>query len=451
MTAKIVGFDQDNQRISTQQLLQQIYAELENGQTEFEILSSGHHDIGGPLWTQDGSPLKFRVKNPGQRVGSFALDGTEIVVDGSAKRHVDCRQLHVASQYDAAAENDVMPRDFPVRAESGGRGVAAQHAGRRDAPRRGRLLREARRARHLPLQPRPGPHRSRAEAGVPPGVPREGAADLGDVALRPEDAALRHAAAGAGHRPARGGRAVVGAILAGLLADAFSIPVAIAVIGAADAAGFAHGVLRVDADDFVAAHHGVSRRDNDVVILAGGIGRVLLGQVAERHVVRFLGAQLGRHLVGLLLGRADDLLGLAARAGHQGVCLGLDLLGGAGHAPRKVQMQRVELAPDERAEPDGRGEELVDEIDLNARALEELTGRRPRFYRSGTAYYDEVAVQVAAALGQQQLVMARVLDQQATRLHQSLLQAGQRPVLDLLRQHQPPPLVPQVVRDHAQP
>lgn len=84
MSAKIKGFDQNNQRISTQQLLQQIYAELENGQTEFEILSSGHHDIGGPLWTQDGSPLKFRVKNPGQRVGSFALDGTEIVVEGSA-------------------------------------------------------------------------------------------------------------------------------------------------------------------------------------------------------------------------------------------------------------------------------------------------------------------------------------------------------------------------------
>ena len=52
MSAKIRGFDQNNQRISTQQLLQQIDAALENGQTEFEILSSGHHDIGGPLWTQ---------------------------------------------------------------------------------------------------------------------------------------------------------------------------------------------------------------------------------------------------------------------------------------------------------------------------------------------------------------------------------------------------------------
>jgi len=84
MAAKIIGFDQNNQRISTQQLLRQIYGALDQGETEFEILSSGHHNIGGPLWTEDGTPLKFRVKNPGQRVGSFGLDGTEIIVEGSA-------------------------------------------------------------------------------------------------------------------------------------------------------------------------------------------------------------------------------------------------------------------------------------------------------------------------------------------------------------------------------
>jgi NADPH-dependent glutamate synthase beta subunit-like oxidoreductase/Pyruvate/2-oxoacid:ferredoxin oxidoreductase delta subunit len=82
--AQIIGFDENKKRISTQQLLQQIYSALEAGETEFEVLSSGHHDIGGPLWTGDGKPLKFRVKNPGQRVGSFGLDGTEIVVEGSA-------------------------------------------------------------------------------------------------------------------------------------------------------------------------------------------------------------------------------------------------------------------------------------------------------------------------------------------------------------------------------
>ncbi len=45
--------------------------------------------------------------------------------------------------------------------------------------------------------------------------------------------------------------------------------------------------------------------------------------------------------------------------------------------------------------------ELVDEIEQNATKIEALTGRRPRFYRSGTAFYDEVAVQVAQALGHQ--------------------------------------------------
>jgi NADPH-dependent glutamate synthase beta subunit-like oxidoreductase/glutamate synthase domain-containing protein 3/Pyruvate/2-oxoacid:ferredoxin oxidoreductase delta subunit len=84
MPKKIIGFDKHKQRISTQQLLQQLYAALDAGETEFQILSSGHHNIGGPLWTEDGSPLKFRVKNPGQRVGSFGLEGTEIVVEGSA-------------------------------------------------------------------------------------------------------------------------------------------------------------------------------------------------------------------------------------------------------------------------------------------------------------------------------------------------------------------------------
>lgn len=43
--------------------------------------------------------------------------------------------------------------------------------------------------------------------------------------------------------------------------------------------------------------------------------------------------------------------------------------------------------------------ELVDEIELNAQKIESLTGKRPLYYRSGTAYYDEVAVQIAQELG----------------------------------------------------
>lgn len=43
--------------------------------------------------------------------------------------------------------------------------------------------------------------------------------------------------------------------------------------------------------------------------------------------------------------------------------------------------------------------ELVQEIELNARKIEELTAKRTRYYRSGTAYYDEFAVQIAQLLG----------------------------------------------------
>lgn len=46
-------------------------------------------------------------------------------------------------------------------------------------------------------------------------------------------------------------------------------------------------------------------------------------------------------------------------------------------------------------------EELVDEIELGGRKIEVATGRKPRFYRSGAAFYDEVAVKVANDLGTQ--------------------------------------------------
>ena len=43
--------------------------------------------------------------------------------------------------------------------------------------------------------------------------------------------------------------------------------------------------------------------------------------------------------------------------------------------------------------------EVVDEIELNARKIEAITGVRPKLYRSGTAFYDEVAVQISQGLG----------------------------------------------------
>lgn len=43
--------------------------------------------------------------------------------------------------------------------------------------------------------------------------------------------------------------------------------------------------------------------------------------------------------------------------------------------------------------------EVFDEIELNARKIEAISGVRPKLYRSGTAYYDEIAVQVSRELG----------------------------------------------------
>lgn len=43
--------------------------------------------------------------------------------------------------------------------------------------------------------------------------------------------------------------------------------------------------------------------------------------------------------------------------------------------------------------------EVVEEIELNARKIEAISGARPKLYRSGTAYYDEIAVQISQGLG----------------------------------------------------
>lgn len=44
-------------------------------------------------------------------------------------------------------------------------------------------------------------------------------------------------------------------------------------------------------------------------------------------------------------------------------------------------------------------DEIFDEIEQNATKIEILTGRKPKYYRPGTAYSDEICVEVANALG----------------------------------------------------
>jgi len=43
--------------------------------------------------------------------------------------------------------------------------------------------------------------------------------------------------------------------------------------------------------------------------------------------------------------------------------------------------------------------EVFDEIEKNGQKMQQLTGRKPKYYRSGTVYYDEVAVEIAGVLG----------------------------------------------------
>ena len=71
----------NNNRMSTQELLQTIYKKIDEGHTEFEIEACGQHDIGGAVKAKkDDASLLFRITNPGQRVGAMAMDGVKIVV-----------------------------------------------------------------------------------------------------------------------------------------------------------------------------------------------------------------------------------------------------------------------------------------------------------------------------------------------------------------------------------
>lgn len=79
---------EDNQRMSTQDLLQLIFEKIEEGCNDFEIEGCGQHNIGGSVWSKNGGKLTFAVTNPGQRVGAMAMAGTTIVVEGSAPADV---------------------------------------------------------------------------------------------------------------------------------------------------------------------------------------------------------------------------------------------------------------------------------------------------------------------------------------------------------------------------
>lgn len=67
---------------------------------------------------------------------------------------------------------------------------------------------------------------------------------------------------------------------------------------------------------------------------------------------------------------------------------------GTAHRPLSVNGKSVYNIPG-TASP----EEVEREIEGNNRKIEKLTGKRPLFFRSGTAYYDDEAVRIARANG----------------------------------------------------
>ena len=72
------------QRVPSRILEEQLQEAVSNGARELRIVADGQHGIGGRIWPR-GEAVKITVEGTaGQRIGSMGMDGTEIVVKGSA-------------------------------------------------------------------------------------------------------------------------------------------------------------------------------------------------------------------------------------------------------------------------------------------------------------------------------------------------------------------------------
>lgn len=59
-------------------------------------------------------------------------------------------------------------------------------------------------------------------------------------------------------------------------------------------------------------------------------------------------------------------------------------------------------------------DEMFDEIEQNGQKIETLTGRKPKYYRPGTAYCDEICVEIAGRLGYEVVTFSVLGDAGAT-------------------------------------
>jgi NADPH-dependent glutamate synthase beta subunit-like oxidoreductase/glutamate synthase domain-containing protein 3/ferredoxin len=74
----------DGGRVPSRILEEQIQESVKEGARELHIIAEGQHGIGGRIWPR-GESVKISVEGPvGQRLGSMGMEGTDIVVKGSA-------------------------------------------------------------------------------------------------------------------------------------------------------------------------------------------------------------------------------------------------------------------------------------------------------------------------------------------------------------------------------
>ena len=85
---KFIDTLKNNERMSTQDLMQEIWDGINSGVNDFEINACGQHNIGGSVWSKNQEPLNFYVTNPGQRIGAMGACGTNIYVNGCAPADV---------------------------------------------------------------------------------------------------------------------------------------------------------------------------------------------------------------------------------------------------------------------------------------------------------------------------------------------------------------------------
>jgi peptidoglycan/xylan/chitin deacetylase (PgdA/CDA1 family) len=71
--------------------------------------------------------------------------------------------------------------------------------------------------------------------------------------------------------------------------------------------------------------------------------------------------------------------------------------------------------------------EIVDEVALNENKIYKLTGRKPKFFRTGTAFYDDIAVKVVNDLGEKVIGFNVLGDAGATFNENQILQACSNP------------------------